>query len=163
MASTCTICNHDQRDKIDHALIGGATVRDTASHFDVHRSSIDRHRRQCLAPRVANALARHEELSQERLVAYAHGLLDRASLAMVMAQRNEDDHAHRAWLSEARKTIETLAKLGGIGRPDAEVHIDAREQTAIIATLSEAELRALARAAVDGERPALPAAAHVAA
>jgi hypothetical protein len=151
MPIPCTICTHDQHHEIDHDLVGGGTVRDVAGRFGVAKSSVDRHKRRCLAPRVANALARSEELSAERLIAFTHGLLDRASVGMVVAQRNEDDYAHRAWFREARKTVETLAKLGGIGRPDTEVHVDARSQTALV-NLSDDELRALVAAARETQR-----------
>ena len=164
MATSCTICTHEQQKEIDHDLIGGAAVRDVAGRYGVSKSAVDRHRRHCLAPRVANAVARHEELSQERLAAYAYGLLNAAAWGMVKAQQEEDGFAHRAYLSESRKCVETLARLGGIGRADVQVNVDAREQTlALVAGLSEAELRALAAPVLAGHELPPATVAHVAA
>jgi hypothetical protein len=163
MAATCSICTHEARDDLNRALLGGASVRDVAGRSGVSKSAVDRHRRLCLAPRMANAIARHEELSEERLLSYAHGLLDHASWGLVRAQRDEDDFAHRAWLGEARKCVETLAKLGGIGRADVHVDVDARRVDAVFANLSDDELHALVHggdvpAVVEGRaRAALPA------
>lgn len=57
------IGNLEQYKDIDHDLIGGATVQDVAGQYGASKSAVDRHRRNCLAPRIANAIARHEELS----------------------------------------------------------------------------------------------------
>ena len=161
MTTSCSVCAHEQREDINHALISGVSVRDAAGRFDASKSAVDRHRRRCLAPRMASAIARADEITVERLQAYASGLLESALWGMLRARQDEAWADHRAYLSESRRVIETLAKLGGIGRPD--VHVDARTQTAIVAqlgSLSEDELRALARDAIDGTARALPPAAQ---
>lgn len=159
MAPPFKVCTHEQRDQLNHALIAGASVRDVAGRFRVAKSSVDRHKRHCLAPRVANAIARSEELSEERLTAYAYGLLDSAVWRMVRAQQSEevDAFAHRAYLAEARKCVETLTRLGGIGRADVTVESKSAHVT-VLASMSEDELRTLARGVLDdAPRAVVPA------
>jgi hypothetical protein len=63
---------------------------------------------------------------------------------MIRARQNDDDAAHRAYMGELRKGIELQARLAAIiGGP--VVQVDARKQVAVLANLSEDELRALAR------------------
>lgn len=67
----------------------GGTVRDVAARYDLSKSSVDRHRRNCLAARWVRALAREEEATEELLVKTAYGVLDRQMLGVVKAEREE--------------------------------------------------------------------------
>jgi hypothetical protein len=162
MPPACSICTHEQRNELDRELIGSATIRDIASRYDVGRSSLDRHRRTCLRPKVASAIARREEVSADRLVSYANGILEYMLSGMLRARSQDppDDHGVRAFAGEARKTVELLARLGHVVGPDAVVNVDARKQVAVFATLTEDEIRAaLARAdgdVIDGSARELP-------
>lgn len=146
MANTCSICSHNDRKSIDRDLIGSDSLRAIAGRYDVSSSSLDRHRRNCLAPKVASAIARREEVSADRLVSYTNGLLDYALAGMLRARQNDDEFGVRSYMAESRKNIELLAKLGHlIGDRGPVVHVDARRQVAVLANLSEEDLRALAR------------------
>lgn len=155
MATTCRICTHEQRKDIDYDLIDGATIRDIAGRYDLSKSSVDRHRRNCLAARWVRALAREEDATEELLVKTAYGVLDRQMFGVVKAEREEDWYGHRAYLEGARKTIETLARLGGIGRADVTVESKSAH-ISVLAGMSEDELRALARGVIDTPVAELP-------
>jgi hypothetical protein len=144
MALTCSVCTSQRAPEINRDLLGSATVRDVAGRYGVSKSAVDRHRRHCLAPKMAAAIARREDIDEERLTSYANGLLEAAVWGMVKARQDEDPFQHRAYLGEARKCIETLAKLNGIGRAEVAVHVDARRQLAVLSSMTEQELRALA-------------------
>lgn len=137
-------------------------------------SSLDRHRRNCLAPKVANAFARHAELDADRLRGWAVGLLETAATGLTRSRHAEVEAAttgaepgelrafraeQRAYAGEMRKAIELVGRLGGFlgdGRPT--IQVDARRQIAVLASLDENELRALARSAQTESVVELPAA-----
>jgi hypothetical protein len=75
---------------------------------------------------------------------------------------NEDWYGHRAYLEGARKSIETIAKLAGVGR--ADVTVEARSaHIQVLAGMTEDELRTLARGVIDTGIAELPAASMPAA
>jgi hypothetical protein len=154
MANTCSLCTHDQRRDIDHDLLGGASVRHVEGRYGVSKSAVDRHRRTCLRARAAAAIAREADLSVTRLESLATGLVEESMWGVLKAKQSisvdPDDAAaraeHRAYLESGRKALETLARLGGIiGSGGPVVQVDARKQVAVLANLSEDDLRALAR------------------
>jgi hypothetical protein len=145
MPRTCTICRSERKNEIDRDLIGADSLRVIAGRYRVASSSLDRHRRTCLAPKAAAAIARREEVSADRLVSYANGLLEYALNGMLRARTTDpvDDHGVRAYMAEARKNVELIARLGGvIGSNGPVVQVDARRQVAVLANLTEEELRA---------------------
>jgi hypothetical protein len=151
MARRCSICSRQDAEQINRALIGNTPLVEIAARTGLAQSSLSRHRSNHLAPQIANALARFEEVDAERLVAWAVGLNERTLYEMAAAKAEGDPAGFRALLGEARKNLELIARLAGV--LDAPtITVDARRQLAIVTrlgALSEAELRALAR----GEEP----------
>lgn len=125
-------------------LIGTDSLRAIAGRYRVASSSLDRHRRKCLASKVAAVFARHDAITGEKLMAYTSGLLEHAMLGMLRARQNDDDTSHRAYMGETRKAIELQARLAHVIGASPVVQVDARKQVAVLANLSEDELRALA-------------------
>jgi hypothetical protein len=148
VANTCSICRSNRKNEIDRDLIGPESLREISTRYGLAKSSLHRHRTRCLAPKIASAVARREEVSADRLVSYANGLLDHALGGMLRARQADDDFGVRAFMAESRKCIELLARLGHVIGPSPLVHVDARQQTVnVLANLTEDELRAaLARA-----------------
>ncbi len=130
-------------------------VRPATSSIRIAQSSVSRHLRLHLAPTVANAVGRYEEIDSERLRSWTNGLLEEALVGAVKARNRDDAVNHRAYLGEARKAVELQAKLAGVLDSQPTISVDARRQVAILANLSEEELRA-ALAGVSA-RPELPA------
>lgn len=144
MPRRCTICDHDSREQIDRALLGPQPIRGIAARFRVAQSSLHRHKANHLAPRVANSLARKEEVDVERLTAWMLGLNEQTILAAARAKEDKDWLAFRGLVAEVRKNVEMIGRLGGILEHGPAVMIDARRQTAVLAGLTEGELRAVA-------------------
>jgi transposase-like protein len=134
----CSICNHQSRREIEDALTAGHTVRAVASQFSLNKSSIDRHRRQCLAPKLAAAsrmMSRAPQQEVERARAIARGdvepniddvlsltaLLNLAARSLNRLETAADDaavdgmHMALAALSgQLHRGVETVAKLTGV-------------------------------------------------
>lgn len=153
MARPCSICTHDRRNEIDQALLGATPVLQIAQRYGVPHSSLFRHRANHLAPRMANALARRDDVDADRLLSWAVGLYEQAVVAVMRCQADGDRMNARGFLAEARKALELVGRCGGLLDAPATVHVDARRQLAVLAQLSEDELRALAAGAdtIDGE------------
>jgi hypothetical protein len=65
-----------------------------------------------------------------------------------------NDHANaRGWSAELRATVALTARLAGYLDSTVNVAIDARQQTAVLASMSEDELRAMVRAAEERTLP----------
>jgi hypothetical protein len=150
MPATCSICRNEARDEINSALLGSGSLRDIAGRFGVAKSSLDRHRRKCLHSKVATALARYEEIDGKRLVADLLGLREHLAAGVLRTSAAKEYGALVALSGQQLKTIEMIGRLIGVlGDGGSHVSIDARKQVAVLANLSERELRALASAALD--------------
>lgn len=147
MPMRCTICDHEASKDIDRALAGADPLRVIARRFGVSSSALDRHRRRHLVPQLARSIARHEELSADRLTSWAIGLNEQTLAAVLRCAQEQDYGAMRGLIAESRKNLELIGRLGGF-LAATPVHVDARRQVAVLASLTENELRALARGAV---------------
>ena len=168
MPNTCSICADQRIREIDEDLLSGASVRDVEGRYGISKSAVDRHRRKCLGPKALRALARHEEQTEERIAATANGILDRLAFQAIRAQqaaiaaRGDDDAGtERLWMADERaalrdltKALETQARIVGVLGERPQVTIDARKQIAVLAAMSEEELRALASGAGELLSPA---------
>lgn len=59
MPLTCSICSHEEREKIDRELVRGASLRDIAGRYETAKSSLDRHR-----PHILRAVSRNAEVRE---------------------------------------------------------------------------------------------------
>jgi hypothetical protein len=78
-------------------------------------------------------------------------LLEHAMIGALRARQQDDDGSHRAYLSEARKGVELIAKLAGLIGDRPAVQIDVPKHVAVLANLSEDDLEAL-EPQLDAER-----------
>jgi hypothetical protein len=143
MAPKCSICHHERREEIDKALLADRSIRVVAEEYGAGRSALDRHRRKCLSAQLANAIARHEKITADRLTAWMVGLNEQTLGALARCQASRDWQGFARLLPEARKNLETIARLGGF--LDAPVVVDQRQQLAVLSGLTTDELRAIAR------------------
>lgn len=150
MPRRCNICTHPEREHIDRALLGSDGQIAIAAKWNMAQSSVSRHLRLHLAPHVANMVGRYEQIDVERLRAWTNGILELALIGALKAEGRGDAAAERGFLSEARKAIELQAKLAGVLDAQPQISVDARRQVAVLANLTEVELRAaLAGAAIE--------------
>lgn len=148
MPRACTVCIHPSREAVEQALLDGAPLSHVADEFRIASTSLRRHRDRHLAPRLAKALARREEIDADRLLSWLTGLHDKTLLGVVRTEQARDWAAMRGFIREARANIELLGRLAGVIDPAPSMYVDARRQTAVLASLSEEELRTLAHQAV---------------
>jgi hypothetical protein len=153
MARRCSVCTSPARDAVDRGLLEGRTLERIAADTGLAASSIRRHRDHHLGPKLSEALVRREEIDADKLAAMVVGLQEKTLLALARAEQAKDWNAVRGLIREARENVLAIARLVGILDAGPTTIIDARRQQAIFASLSEEELRALAKGG--GERPAL--------
>jgi hypothetical protein len=157
MARRCSICTSSARDAVDRGLVEGRAVDSIAVDTGLAASSIRRHRDRHLGPRLSEALVRREQVDADKLAGFVLGLQDRTLLALARAEQAKEWPAVRGLIREARENVLAIARLVGILDAGSTTIIDARKQQAIFANLTEEELRALARTAVEGEPRVLEA------
>jgi hypothetical protein len=151
MAAKCSICSDSRVEAIDRDLLGNEPMRVIAERYGKAPSSLQRHRARHLMPRAASAMARHEEITTERLVAWLVGLQDQTAATILVLKARQEYAEARGWVREFRATTELLAKLRGLIDTGTRVHVDARhQQLAVLAGLETEDLRALAQAARQG-------------
>lgn len=170
MPRSCSICAHERTADITKALTAGDSVRGVASRFSVTPAAAGRHLRGCLrierrekeprldaAPASAPVSSRFESLEPTALVSATARLVDVALELLEHAKKADDRRTALAALREARDGLALLMKAAGMLAGDAgsTTVIDQRRQVVtVLAKLSEAELRAIARGetidAIDG-------------
>lgn len=155
MARPCTICRHKQADAINRMLVSGDSYRTIMDVWPrLSHGALSRHKTNHLAPALLDRMARSAELSADRVVAWIAGLTESAAFEYARCRQDGDRHNAVRFLAEARHGAELLARVGGHLEPAAvNVAIDARRQTALMASLDEDELRALVRAAEERTLP----------
>ena len=85
MPRTCTICEHPEKDAIDHALVGETSNLSVSSLFGVSESAVRRHKanhlpaKLVMAEKAAEVAEAGSLLDQVRdLQSRAYGILDKA-------------------------------------------------------------------------------------
>ena len=151
MPRACSVCTNPAREAVDRDLVGSRPLVDVAAEYGFAPSSLRRHRDRHLAPKLADAFARRGEIDADKLAAWVLGLNDRVLVALAKTEQARDWQAFRGLVREARENVALLGRLAGVlDAPSAALSIDARRQVAILGSLSEDELRALAASAMEG-------------
>jgi hypothetical protein len=116
MPRTCTICSHDERRKIDTAIVFGKSERSIAKQFGVTAAAIHRHKVD-----VAAAL---EKATEKREVSIAEGILDRLEnlyarglRSLSLAEKTKSHHAICSYLRELRGILAGLFEVGAAAIP----------------------------------------------
>lgn len=104
----CSVCRHECVDAIASALLGGQSVREVASSFDLSKSSVHRHMSTCLSSQLAEARRDGKRVS-------AAALVDR--LRDLMAETRE-------LLEEARTKQDLPCALKAISRLEAQLRME---------------------------------------
>ena len=132
----CKVCSHSDRDKINRALIRGSeSEREIARRFDITQASVDRHRRNHLRPYLADLIAEDPELAELDPLAEVKALYYRVRRMLDAAEDADDLPAFRAFHSEARKDLETLAKIVGDIDESPKIYISPQVQEIIVQAL----------------------------
>ena len=117
MPRSCKVCSHDEVKSIDKAIVSGESLRKIAERYDIHYSTICRHK-QHLASKIQAAsviTAAREGLSVMQQVSdfmqKAHDLLNTAE------QANDTKTAIQA-VRECRSCLELMARISGELSPE---------------------------------------------
>jgi len=154
MAQACTVCQHQDRDAINQALIDGQVVRTLATRYGLVATSLNRHKANHLpsalvaaqdAAEVAQAddlLSRLQRLLEraEKRQDYADGLFARAVQAEDFRAGASALQAGSSATREVRACIELLLEVEGeiSRRPEVNITISAEWveiRTVILAAL----------------------------
>lgn len=114
MPRPCTVCSHSDRDKIDRAILDGASNRAVASQYRVTSSSVDRHRREHLGVAMAAAAQRKADLEADHgddLLGMAFRLQREALELLETAKAEGRHHLVLAAIDRLQKGTALLATL----------------------------------------------------
>lgn len=107
MPQACTVCSHEHRPAIDAALLGGVSFRDAAGRFDLSKTALFRHKKECLLP--------HLEAAGVAVPERRDGLGDRqaasAALEVARAQNGQVATKLSAELDRIGKTIDRTERM----------------------------------------------------
>lgn len=112
MARACSICQHEQRLRINKALVKGEPLLAIARSFSVSRSALDRHRRNHLKAAIQRA-AEREALDESYLLEELLELKAAAKALFGAAARDKSYAGAASALREARANIEVIGKITG--------------------------------------------------
>lgn len=141
MARSCTVCRHDDREAIDHALVGGLPYRDIARRWGVTISALSRHSQGHVSPALARVAAERERDHATSLLERVEDLYVRARGILDAAEADGKPSLSLAAIRELRATAELLGKLTGEldDRPSQTVNLlVAPEWLALRGTVLEA-------------------------
>lgn len=128
---SCTVCRHPRRAEFDAALSSGAMTQSAiAREIGCSPSIVSRHRKNHILPEVKRQIADDPVLGDVDLVVELRGLFLRMKGHLARAEEADNWQAIRAFHSEARGDLETLARLTGDIRDGTTVNVavDARSE-----------------------------------
>jgi hypothetical protein len=112
MPRKCSICVHEKRMRVEHALLAGEPYRDIALRFKVSRDAVARHRKH-IAATVVKSLDSEQITQSESLLAQLEELKTEAQRLKQKAERAGDYRAALAAVRELCRIVELVAKLCG--------------------------------------------------
>ena len=126
MSRLCNTCQHVKRSEIDRRLAVGEAVAQVARAYDLNRSSVDRHRTNCLGLASSNQIKKEAARgsaavallpSKENLSGAYADLQARIDEIVAQAQREGSLSTAISGLNVIRQTIGDLARLAGHLQP----------------------------------------------
>ncbi len=113
MPRRCSICQHSEREAIEHAIVGGESFRGIARRFAVSPDAVERH----AGAHVPAALARASEAAAvvhgDNLAQAVRDLESRALGILERAEKRGDVRGELGAIREARECLTLLARLLG--------------------------------------------------
>lgn len=113
----CNICQHEQAKQINEAIIQGRTLRSIAADYQVHISSLSRHK-----PHIADKIRTYSTLTEAQegasIMQQVSSLLQRADSLLSQAEDSQDVKTALLGVRECRSTLELMAKISGELSPD---------------------------------------------
>jgi len=129
----CSVCQHDEREAIDLALKGGATIRAVAGQFGLSKTAVDRHRNHSKHEQTRTNIGQIARIDQE---------IRKLHLAETRARKRRDNTAALQIAKELRSWFTLRTKAEAIASAQAQ---PTDEQ------ITHAEALATARAIIEAE------------
>lgn len=111
MPRTCTICNHPEREAINHALIAGEPLRNIAERFATSTTSLARHKAAHLPRTLAEAHQEVKAAHSDDLLGQIETLQQKTLSILSKAEAMNDHVIALKAIGEARRNLELLAEL----------------------------------------------------
>jgi hypothetical protein len=129
MAPRCSLCDHDQREQIEAALLTESVLA-IARRFEISADALQRHKQRHLSAALAT-------VSESYTLASAKGLVEVAERQIAeLEQLKLEARNKRGGGAEARRCIEavmrsvaTLADLAGLSAPKVSIQLQAQIPT----------------------------------
>ena len=113
MPRLCLVCSHPERAEIDRCLIEGVSFRIVSKRFTVSVASIQRHNKDHIPARIAQAKQAAEVANADDLLIQIQALRNKAIALLKKAEDSGDYRTALAGVKEARNCIETLLEIEG--------------------------------------------------
>lgn len=113
MPMSCKTCGHPDLELIDAALVGNASKRSIAQHFDLSPHSVTRHADHHLPATLSRAADAAETTRADDLLARIDRLESEASGALDRLKADGDDRGVLAAVRELSRIVELLARIRG--------------------------------------------------
>jgi hypothetical protein len=122
MGRACTVCMHQDRDVIDEALVTGTPRRELARRHRLSEGAVRRHHDAHVPETLARAYAsRWETVRAESLLGRLDDLAHRTDVLLKKAEAAADLRSAPGLVRELRQTLETMARMTGELRDQAQM------------------------------------------
>ncbi|HVM54368.1 MAG TPA: hypothetical protein VM262_14335 [Acidimicrobiales bacterium] len=117
------MCDHDDRDSIDAALVGGTPYRDVAGQFSLSTSALSRHRERHVSEALRAVVVERERERGGALLDRIEALVGRAEKVLDEAESAGKPAMALAAIRELRSLVELLGRASGELKPDGLVQV----------------------------------------
>ena len=117
MPRGCKICKNKQVKDIDKAIISGETLQKIADRFDLHPSTISRHKNH-IADKITKASIICDAQEGANVLQKVSGLLKKAHDLLDTAEQSGDIRTAIQAVRETRGCLELLARVSGEMAPE---------------------------------------------
>lgn len=143
MPRKCTVCAHQARGDIEKAMFDGGPLRSIAARFGIpSKSSLIRHRDNCIPGAVGEAVGRREKMSAEEILNHIVKTCERQARYAESAEARNDERAasfstdreRRGWkdildLHVRYKQVRLLESNAAVERPpDVRIVFDGNRE-----------------------------------
>jgi hypothetical protein len=113
MSRTCTICNHQDREAINVALLGTESLRNLAGRWSVSKTALLRHKAEHLPASLVKAVEVEQEMSGGKLLERLTDLNRETAAILREARTTKDNQLALKAIARAEKQLEFEGRLLG--------------------------------------------------
>ncbi len=124
MPQVCTVCRHNDLNKINSELIQGLTPYELARYYSLNRNSMQRHFENHLPQQLVKANEARAVTNADRLLSEMQLLHERTENILTKAEETNNPLVALRAIREMRGNFELLAKILGILNSAPTINID---------------------------------------